>query len=178
MTERATLARPYAEAVYRLASQRKALKPWSEMLQLAVAVTQDPQVVALAENPRVPRTRFVDFLLNVCGKQLDNEGANFIRLLSENHRLELLPVITVLYEELRASAEGRIEVEVVSAYEISATQIKAIAGALKRRLGRDIDLATRIDPALLGGIVVHAGDLVIDGSVHGKLRALATYLNR
>lgn len=178
MTERATLARPYAEAVYRLASQRKALKPWSEMLQLAVAVTQDPQVVALAENPRVPRTRFVDFLLDVCGKQLDKEGANFIRLLSENHRLELLPVIAVLYEELRASAESRIEVEVVSAYEISATQIKAIAGALKRRLGRDIDLATRIDPALLGGIVVHAGDLVIDGSVHGKLRALATYLNR
>lgn len=178
MTERATLARPYAEAVYRLASQRKALKPWSDMLQLTVAVTQDPQVVALAENPRVPRTRFVDFLLDVCGKQLDKEGANFIRLLSENHRLELLPVIAVLYEELRASAESRIEVEVVSAYEISATQIKAIAGALKRRLGRDIDLATRIDPALLGGIVVHAGDLVIDGSVHGKLRALATYLNR
>ena len=100
MTERTTLARPYAEAVFRLASEHKALKPWSEMLQLAVAVMQDPQVAALAENPRVPRARFVEFFLDVCGKRLDKDGANFIRLLSENHRLPLLPEIVALYEAL------------------------------------------------------------------------------
>jgi F-type H+-transporting ATPase subunit delta len=166
MTERATLARPYAEAVFRLASEHKALKPWSEMLQLAVAVMQDPQVAALVENPRVPRVRFIEFFLDVCGKRLDKGGANFIRLLSENHRLPLLPEIAALYEALRAGAENRIEAEVISAYEVSETQLKAIAGALKRRLG------------LVGGIVIRAGDLVIDGSVQGKLHALATHLNR
>jgi len=195
MTERTTLARPYAEAVFRLASGHKALKPWSEMLRLAVAVMQDPQVAALAQNPRVPHARFVEFFLDICGdaqgsasvaegrtpgatKRLDQDGANLIRLLSENRRLPLLPDIAALYEALRAGAENRIEAEVISAYAVSETQLKAIAGALKRRLGRDIDLSTRIDPALVGGIVIRAGDLVIDGSVQGKLRALATHLNR
>src|SRR4030043_453492 len=114
MTERITLARPYAEAVFRLASEHKALKPWSEML-----------------------------------------------------RLPPLPEIAALYEALRAGAENRIEAEVISAYEVSETQLEAIAGALKRRLGRDIDLTTRIDPALVGGIVIRAGAIVIDGSVQG-----------
>jgi len=178
MTERTTLARPYAEAVYRLAHERKTLKAWSEMLQLVAAVAADPQVAALIDNPRVARERFVAFFLDICGKKLDKNAANFIRLLSENHRLVLLPEIAALYETLRAQAEGRVEAEVVSATEVSAAQLKDIAAALKKRLGRDIDLSTRIDPALIGGIVIRAGDLVIDGSVQGKLRALATHLNR
>ena len=178
MTERTTLARPYAEAVFRLAHERKTLKSWSEMLQLAAAVAVDPQVAALTDNPRVARERFIAFFLDVCGKKLDKDAANFIRLLSENHRLVLLPEIAALYEALRAQAEGRVEAEVVSASAVSAAQLKDIAAALKKRLGRDIDLSTRIDSALIGGIVIRAGDLVIDGSVQGKLRALATHLNR
>lgn len=178
MTERTTLARPYAEAVFRLARERKTLKAWSEMLQLAAAVAADPQVTALTDNPRVPRERFVAFFLDVCGMKLDKDAANFIRLLSENHRLVLLSEIAALYEALRAQAESRVEAEVVSASAVSAAQLKDIAAALKKRLGRDIDLSTRIDPALIGGIVIRAGDLVIDGSVQGKLRALATHLNR
>jgi F-type H+-transporting ATPase subunit delta len=178
MTERTTLARPYAEAVFRLAHERKTLKAWSEMLQLAAAVAADPRVTALTDNPRVLRERFVEFFLDICAKKLDKDAANFIRLLSENHRLVLLPEIAALYETLRARAEGRVEAEVVSASAVSAAQLEDIAAALKKRLGRDIDLSTRIDPALIGGIVIRAGDLVIDGSVQGKLRALATHLNR
>ena len=178
MTERTTLARPYAEAVFRLARERKTLKAWSEMLQLAAAVAADPQVTALIDNPRVPRSRFVDFFLDVGGKKLDADAANLVRLLSENHRLALLPEIAALYEALRAQAENRVEAEVVSASAVSDTQLKDIAAALKKRLGRDIDLHTRIDPTLIGGIVIRAGDLVIDGSVQGKLRLLATHLNR
>lgn len=177
MTERTTLARPYAEAVFRLARERQTLGAWSEMLQLATAVAADPQVAALIDNPRVPRERFVAFFLEVCGKNLDKDAANFIRLLSENRRLVLLPEITALYELLRAQTEGRVEAEVVSASAVSAAQLKDIAAALKKRLGRDIDLSSRIDPTLIGGIVIRAGDLVIDGSVQGKLRALATHLN-
>ena len=195
MTERTTLARPYAEAVFRLARERKTLKAWSEMLQIAAAIAADPQVTVLIDNPRVPRSRFVDFFLDVAGdaqgsasvaggrtpgatKKIDQDAANLVRLLSENHRLVLLPEIAALYESLRAQAENRVEAEVVSAFAVSDTQLKDIAAALKKRLGRDIDLHTRIDPALIGGIVIRAGDLVIDGSVQGKLRLLATHLNR
>ena len=178
MTERTTLARPYAEAVFRLARERKTLKAWSEMLQLAAAVAADPKITALIDNPRVPRNRFVDFFLDVGGKKLDQDAANLVRLLSDNHRLALLPEIAALYEALRAQAENRVEAEVVSAAAINETQLKDIAAALKKRLGRDIDLHTRIDPSLVGGIVIRAGDLVIDGSVQGKLRLLATHLNR
>ena len=178
MTERTTLARPYAEAVFRLASERKALKPWSEMLQLAAAVARDAQIAALADSPRMTRARFVELFLDIAGKKLDKDGANFVRLLHENRRLALLPEIAALYEERRAEAESRVEAEVVSAFPVSEAQLKAIAAALKQRLGRDIDLTTRVDTALVGGIVVRAGDLVIDGSVQGKLQALATHLNR
>ena len=176
--ERTTLARPYAEAVFRLAREQKTLAGWSEMLKLASAVAADPQMDRLIDNPRVPRARFVEFFLDVCGKKLDKDGANFVRILTENHRLALLPEIAALYEELRASAEARVEAEVVSATAVSADQLKTIAAALKKRLGRDVTLATRLDPSLVGGIVIRAGDLVIDGSVRGKLGALATHLTK
>jgi F-type H+-transporting ATPase subunit delta len=176
--ERTTLARPYAEAVFRLARERKNLADWSAMLKLATAVAGDPQMSRLIDNPAVPRARFVEFFLDVCGKKLDTDGANFVRLLAENHRLVLLPEIAALFEALRASAEARVEAEVVSATAVSADQLKTIASALKKRLGRDVNLATRLDPSLVGGIVIRAGDLVIDGSVRGKLNALATHLNK
>jgi len=176
--ERTTLARPYAEAVFRLAREQKTLAGWSEMLQLASAVAADPQMTRLIDNPRIPRARFVDFFLDVCGKKLDKDGANFVRLLTENHRLALLPEIAALYEALRAEAETRVEAEVVSATAVSDAQLKTIAAALKKRLGRDVTLATRLDPSLVGGIVIRAGDLVIDGSVRGKLGALATHLTK
>ncbi len=176
--ERTTLARPYAEAVFRLARERQNLAAWSEMLALAAAVARDPQMSRLVDNPRVPRERFVEFFLDVCGKKLDQDGGNFIRLLTENHRLALLPEIATLFEALRADAETRVEAEVVSATAVGAEQLKTIAAALKQRLGRDVTLATRLDPSLIGGIVIRAGDLVIDGSVRGKLSALATHLTR
>lgn len=176
--ERTTLARPYAEAVFRLARERKSLAGWSEMLKLAAALARDPQMSRLIDNPRVPRERFVEFFIDVCGKKLDKDGANFIRLLTENRRLALLPEIAGLYETLRASAEARVEAEVISASAVGADQLKTIAAALKQRLGRDVTLATRLDPSLVGGIVIRAGDLVIDGSVRSKLKALATHLIR
>jgi F-type H+-transporting ATPase subunit delta len=176
--ERTTLARPYAEAVFRLARERQNLAAWSETLKLAAAVAADPQMTRLIDNPRVPRARFVEFFLDVCGKKIDADGANLVRLLAENRRLALLPEIAALYEELRATAEARVEAEVVSAIEVSAAQLKTIAAALKKRLGREVTLATRLDPSLVGGIVIRAGDLVIDGSVRGKLQLLATHLTK
>lgn len=174
--ERTTLARPYAEAVFRLGQERKNLAAWSETLALATAVAADPQMQRLIDNPRVARDRFVEFFLDVCGKKIDKDGANFIRLLAENHRLRLLPEISALFEARRAEAESRVDAEVVSATVVSAAQLKTIATALKKRLGRDVTLTSRLDPSLIGGVVIRAGDLVIDGSVRGKLAALATHL--
>ncbi|MDH4133499.1 MAG: F0F1 ATP synthase subunit delta [Gammaproteobacteria bacterium] len=181
MTERTTLARPYAEAAFRLATERKTLKEWSSRLALMAAVARDPQMAALAGNPRVARERFIEFFLDVCsgkGGKIETDGANFVRLLSENHRFALLPEIAELFEARRAEAEGRVEAEAISATALSDAQLKSISAALKKRLGREIDLTTRIDTTLLGGVVIRAGDLVIDGSVQGKLQLLATHLNR
>ena len=178
MSEKITLARPYAEAVFRLAQESKALKKWSGMLEFVSAVAMDSQVARLATDPRVERDRFTRMLLDICGKNLNKEGENFLRVLQENRRLELLPEIAQLFEKLRAEAEGRIEARVVSAFEIKAEQQKKIAAALKARFGREVDLVATVDPALIGGIIIRAGDLVIDGSVQGRLRALVSHLNR
>lgn len=178
MSENITLARPYAEAAFRLAQDSKALKPWSEMLGLAAAVAKDAQVARLAMDPRVARERFTQLFLDICGKALSKEGANFIRVLQDNRRIALLPEIAQLFEVLRAEAEGRVEAQVISAFEITPEQLKKISAALKKKFGRDVDVVTRVDTALVGGMIIRAGDVVIDGSVRGKLLALASHLNR
>lgn len=178
MTERSTLARPYAEAAFQFARERQALGRWSEMLHFAAAVASDPQMAALADNPRLPRAEFIGFFLEVCGNKIDAEAGNFLRVLHENRRLALLPEIARLYDELRAEAEARVEAEVASPFAIDGAQLERIAAALKKRFGREVTLTTRIDPSLVGGAVIRAGDLVIDGSVRGQLHALATHLTR
>jgi F-type H+-transporting ATPase subunit delta len=178
MSENITLARPYAEAVFRIAQEAGALKPWSDMLALAAAVAGDAQIARLAVDPRVSHARFIQLFLDICGTRLTKAGANFIRVLQENRRVQLLPEIAQLFEARRAAAESRIEAQLISAFPVSAEQTQRIAAALQKRLGRTVDLVTTVDPGLIGGIIIRAGDTVIDGSVRGKLRALASHLNR
>jgi len=177
MAEKQTLARPYAEAVFELAQARHALKPWSEMLALATAIAADENMQRLAGDPRVDRTRFRELFLDVCGKNLNDEGANFVRLLVENRRLNLLPEIVTQYETLRAEAEARVEAIVTSAFALEPEQIKTLSEALKRKLGREVNITARVDKTLMGGIMIRAGDLVIDGSVRGRLADLAAHLS-
>ncbi len=193
MAEKQTAARPYAEAVFALARERDALQAWSETLARAAAVARDEGMARLAANPRVERARFLGLFLDICGdvpgrtsvagdrmsgatNRLSAEGANFIRLLVENRRLALLPEIAALYENLKAEAEARIEATVVSAFALDTAQRKGIEQALQRRFGRAVQLTTEVDRQLVGGIVIRAGDLVIDGSVRGRLAALASEL--
>jgi F-type H+-transporting ATPase subunit delta len=177
MAEKQTLARPYAVAVFDLAKGRGALKPWSEMLALLAAVASDESMARLSQDPQVDHGRFIDLFVNICGKNLTADGANFLRLLVENRRLMLLPEIRAQYETLKADAEARVEVAVVSAFPLEAAQIKALSEALKRKLGREVNLTTTVDKALMGGVVIRAGDLVIDGSVRGRLADLAAHMN-
>lgn len=178
MAERLTAARPYAVAVFELAQVRAELKAWSQTLAVAAAVATDAAMMRLAFDPRVSRRELAEVFTDVCKKAgaASAEASNLFQLLIENRRLTLLPEIARLYEELRGAAEGTIEAEVVSAVALSVAQQAAMAAGLKQRLQREVKLHTRIDPALVGGAVIRAGDLVIDGSVRGRLERLAAEL--
>jgi F-type H+-transporting ATPase subunit delta len=177
MAETRTVARPYAEAVFRLAQPQQALARWSEMFGLLAAVVADPRVARVVADPRVARDHAAGLVLEICRGRLDAAAANFVRLLAENRRLGLAPEIAALYEELRAAAEARIEAVVRSAYELEERQVEGLRQALGRRLGREVRVRVELDRSLLGGVVIRAGDLVIDGSVRGRLAVLASHLS-
>lgn len=177
MAEKQTLARPYAEAVFELAKAQQSLAPWSEMLAFLVAVVADENIQQLASNPRIERARFVDLVLGIGGKNITEEGANFVRLLVENHRLMLLPDIAMQFEILKAEAEKRVDATVTSAFPLEDAQLKQLSEVLKRKFGREVKLTAQTDKNLVGGIVIRAGDIVIDGSVRGRLAELATHLS-
>ncbi len=176
MSELTTLARPYATAAFELASEQKQYDHWSDMLRFMAAVAHDGTMRAVLDSPRLSEEQTAELFIAVCEEKVDDQGRNFIRLLAENRRLTLLPEITALYEFMRREAEGRIDAEVVSAQEISKQQLAAIGNALKARFGREVNLTTRTDSDLLGGAIIRAGDLVIDGSIRGRLDKLTTAL--
>lgn len=178
MAEITTIARPYAQAVFATAKEQGKLKDWSDMLQLAAAVASHPEVAVAVDSPRLDKAQRGQLIIDICGDKLDAGGKNLLRVLAENGRLSLLPEIAALYEAERAAAESRITAEVISATALSDTQKHAIASALKKRLGREVALKCQVDETLLGGAVIRAGDMVIDGSVTGKLNKLSAALLR
>ncbi len=176
MAEKSTIARPYAQAAFDLAQETNDLKTWSEMLQLCAMIVCDEQVSRLIGNPGVSKDELVELILKVAGERLNTMGRNFIRVLANNGRLNVLPEIASLYEQHRADAERRVDAEVISAFPMSDAQQQALAASLKKRLGREVRLTASIDESLIGGAIVRAGDLVIDGSVSGHLNKLAQTL--
>jgi F-type H+-transporting ATPase subunit delta len=176
MAEKRTIARPYAQAILALAREQNALQQWSEMLQFAAAVAADEEMVALIASPRLGSEQLAGVFLEICGDKLNEHGRNMIRVLADNGRLDLVAEITALFEIERALAEGTVEAEVISAIELSDAQKNGITESLKRRLGRDVTLHCRVDAAIVGGAIIRAGDVVIDGSVIGKLEKLAAAL--
>jgi len=177
MAETTTIARPYAQAAFELARADNALPAWSEMLNLAAAVAHDPQLVALVGSPRIPRSQLAELFISVCGEHLTAQGKNFIRLLADNRRLDVLPEIAAHFQVMRAEAEGVLEAQMISAQPVTEAQRMQITAALKARLNREVTLTILTDASLLGGAIIRAGDLVIDGSARGKLTKLAVALN-
>jgi F-type H+-transporting ATPase subunit delta len=177
MAELSTLARPYAQAMFDLAQAQNALGKWSDMLQLLAAIAGDSQVADLLDNPEITREQVTDLFIEVAGSALDEHGRNAIKVLAANNRVALLPVIAELFEELKAEAENTLQAEIIAAKPISEQQQQKIADALKHRLGRDVTLEVKLDENLLGGAIVRAGDLVIDGSAKGRLQKLTNSLN-
>lgn len=173
MAERLTIARPYAKAAFRLAAEGKQLSQWSRFLERAAATVADSRVRPLLNNPSVAGEQLIGLISGVAGTELDPQAANFLRTLATNRRLGFLPEIAGRFEQLRADAERTIDVTVTSAVELSAEQRERFAAAMRKRLNREVHLHCEIDPSLIGGAVIRADDLVIDGSVRAGLTQLA-----
>jgi F-type H+-transporting ATPase subunit delta len=176
MAENSTLARPYAQAAFQLAKAQGNLAGWSDELKAVAAVVADKNAKVVLSSPRLTKDQVTSVVVDVCGDALDEQGKNFVKLLVENARLSLMPEIVEAYEKYRAESEARIEAEVISAFELNDKQKSDIAAALKKRTGRDVTLSVKVDSALIGGAIIKAGDLVIDGSVSGKLEKLGSAL--
>ena len=176
MAEAITVARPYAQAAFMFASEHHTLKDWSEMLGLLAGVADDAEMHELVESPHVSADQLAGLFIKVGGERLNEKCANFVRVLAANGRLSLLPEIAALFEIQRRDAEGTIQAEMVSAFAATEAQQAEVVESLRKRLGREVELSCSIEPDLIGGAVIRAGDLVIDGSVRGKLERLGSAL--
>ena len=175
MAELTTVARPYATAAFNFAVEQKAVADWLQMLVFASEVAQNDVMEGLLSGSTAAE-QLAEMFINICGEQLNTEGQNLIKVLAENKRLSVLPEIAELYAELKAEYEKEIDVDVTSATELSSEQQGKISTALEQRLARKVKLNCNVNPALVAGVVIKAGDTVIDGSVKSKLNRLADAL--
>jgi F-type H+-transporting ATPase subunit delta len=174
MAEPSTVARPYAEAAFKLAEGSAALAKWSEMLAALATVSQDQRVRAAVGDPNLSDAKVAGLFISILS--LSGEGENFIRVLAENGRLDLLPEIRTQFHALRNEREGVIEAEVVSAFELSGAQLADLVQRLEKKTGRKVKAKVQLDKELIGGIKVVLGDKVIDGSARAQLSALEAAL--
>src|ERR687892_747810 len=163
MQENTTIARPYAQAAFEYAREQGQLEAWSKMLSFLSLLVADPTMRKIIQDPRIPRGRLLELIFDI--------GRDF---LFEEGQIQLAPAIAVLYEELRAEAERVVDVDVITAYALDKAQEQVIAEAVKKRTGKQVKIATRIERGLIGGVVVRIGDLVIDASLRGRLQQLAS----
>lgn len=177
MSETLTLARPYARAAFASAQAAGALVDWSRQLGIAAQIAADPRVHSLIGDPRLGNAELAQLLLPP-DAGADSAFAQFVGLLVENRRANLLPDVAALFEELKRESERVLKVTVRSAVPFANGQADAIKQALRKRFGRDIELEQRVDPSVIAGAVIDAGDMVIDGSVRGRLARLESALTQ
>lgn len=177
MSELSTLARPYAEAVFRMARGENDLAGWSQRIATLSAIVSDSGVAALIGNPAVSSDRVAALVTEVAGGGLGERGSNFVKVLADNDRLTLLPEIGAQFETLKAQAEGTLEATITSAQELTQAQIDDLVAGLKAKFNRAISVEVAVDPSLIGGAVITIGDQVIDGSVKGRLEKMAFALH-
>lgn len=173
MSQPLTLARPYARAAFALSREAGRSADWSKALAFAARVAADPQAQAVLGHPLLSSADAVGLLV-IDGA--DEAFVRFLGLLADNRRLPLLPEISGLFEELRAEADRVVKARVTAAAELPAAELESIKAALKKRFGREVEIETAIDASLIGGAVIDAGDVVIDGSLKGKLSRLQSAL--
>jgi F-type H+-transporting ATPase subunit delta len=170
MSELATLARPYAAAVFKRAKETASSEKWSKTLAFLSSILSDQTLSVFINNPKVSNERLSGMMLDISEGQIDSEGANFLKLLVQNRRLNLVSHIAKIFEAYKAEDEGYIDVEVNAAYEFSKEGRKDFAAKLEKRLGKKVNMNVTVDKSLIGGVLVRAGDKVIDGSIKGQLQ--------
>jgi F-type H+-transporting ATPase subunit delta len=176
MAEAITIARPYAEAVFKLAQEKRSVAAWSDMLHAAAAVANEEQVRELIGNPRVSARQLADIFLALCKNKLNEEGRNLILLMAENDRLYVLPQVSELFDQLKSQYEGVLDARIVSAFELSSSQLKSLVASLEQKFKHKINAKVSVDPELIGGVKVEIGDEILDNSVRGKLEAMTVAL--
>jgi len=176
MSELSTAARPYAKAVFEMAHAENDLSGWSETLSLLAAIVSNDTVKQALEVPESSSQNKADVLVSVCGDKLSDKAKNLIRLMADNDRLLLLGDVEKQFESLKAESEGTVEAIVRSAMSLDDSQQNRIAEALGKRLNRKVNVVCVIDETLLGGAIIQANDLVIDGSIKGRLDKLSQVL--
>lgn len=177
MAELTTLARPYAKAAFAYAQGQSQLADWATMLEVASAVVAQPKIAQLLGDPAKTPAQLSSVMIDVLGVDANRGFASFVTVLAYNRRLALLPTIKTLFNQLKANLEASVDVEIVSAFDLSGDQTQSLVTVLKGKLKKDINVHTRTDNDLIGGVVIRAGDLVIDGSVRGRLNKLAEAMN-
>ena len=178
MAETATLARPYANAVFDLARSADRLAQWSAMLGLLARTVGTDEVGELIAAPSLNPAAKAHQLIDVVREEIDDRCRRFVHVLADNQRLGLLPEIAAQFEALKAEAEKTLDIEITAAVELTDGQVDAYTQALRRRFDQDVNVSVEVDPGLIGGAVIRAGDTVIDGSVRGRLTRLVDSLQR
>lgn len=175
MSEFVTVARPYAKAAFDFAVQLQSVDRWQNMLAFAAEVTKNEQMEELLSCALAPET-LADSFIAICGEQLDANGQNLIRVMADNGRLKALPDVLEQFAHLRALREAIAEVQVTSAAELSHEQLANITTAMEKRLSGKVKLNCKIDKSVMAGVIIQSGDMVLDGSVRGRLERLADIL--
>jgi F-type H+-transporting ATPase subunit delta len=178
MAETVTIARPYAEAAFKLAREKNALTQWSQMLEFIGVVVGDENVARAIGNPNVTRPQLESLLLGVLGDRVDGAARNFVQLLVQNGRLGLMPDIRALYERLKLEHEDLLEAQIHSAYEMDDAQVAQIVAGLENKYQRKVRAQVSVDPELIGGVRIVVGDKVMDATVRGRLEAMSAALTR
>ena len=177
MSELTTLARPYAKAAFEFAQTNNQLDNWSDMLSFCASVISDETLAKFLDNPGLTRDEAATVMLKIVDDKVDAKGQNFVKLLAANKRLELLPAIAELFEENKALYEKSVDVEITSAADLSDDQIDKLTSRLSEKLGRQVNINSQTDSSLIGGMLIRAGDTVIDASMRGKLNELSDALH-
>lgn len=178
MADYTTVARPYARAIYQQAMETSSVDSWSQALALMTAVADDAEMQALLDSPQFGHEQKAELMLKVVGDKLNAQQQNLLKVIAENGRLKALPEIAKQFETYRAEAEGKIDAEVVSAFPLSKEQEETITRMLKAKLGREVSISSTTDASLIGGVIIKAGDTIIDGSMKSQLESLALVLGR
>jgi F-type H+-transporting ATPase subunit delta len=176
MQNLSALARPYGLAAFSQARDEGKIREWGDMLQLLALIMQDATVRGLIANPKVNDRQLAELIIDVAGDGLSKTGGNLVRLMAENDRLAEMPGVAAVFKAERDTAEGRSHVEVTSAFALTETQQNSIADSMSKRLGTEVDVSVTVDKSLIGGVVIRAGDTVIDASLRGRLSQLGQSL--